>query len=236
MIIDIGGVILTYQLLELFEISYFTYTTVFIGILVWIVASIFFHFYEIGLLIYFDKICNSTLHLVLIYFFIVTFISFIKFGEFYKSAYLPLVVLILGIVMIILKGSLALFIKLWRYFLTHHTSYIILGFNKKGLNIYRQIESLRLGHRLVGFFDNTVIDKCVIGDLSMAKEFCKKHHVNHLYYALPYNLETVQDFMNFADMHFIYFSFICDGSDEEVDSKVSQPSLTETLPLTSLQA
>jgi FlaA1/EpsC-like NDP-sugar epimerase len=236
MIIDIVGIIITYKLLEILGISYFTYTTVVIGTLVWIVISVFFNFYEITQLIYFDKICYSTLSLLFIYFSLINFINLVKFGEFYKVAHLPLLILILGLVMIILKGCIALFIKFWRYSTVHHSSYIILGFNKKGFNIHRQIESLRLGHKLLGFFDNTVINKYVVGDISVAKEFCKKHHVNHLYYALPYDLEVIQDYMNFADMHFIYFSFICDVSVEELASKVSHASLVETLPITSLQA
>ncbi|MDF9799685.1 hypothetical protein OKW21_004948 [Catalinimonas alkaloidigena] len=196
--------------------SQYSSTTIMTTTLLWIVICILFSFYDIFQLIYFNKIFRVTFFGSFVCFSIVNLTALVPFDSFYESTYFHL---ILGSVMILIKGVLTISIKFWRNSSGNYSTYIVIGYTKAGLNVYQKIDGLGLGHKFAGFFDNHTLNEKVIGKIDDVKDYCLSNKISHIHYALPYNTKIVQSLKNFADKQFIYFSLVDSLEPEDLYDK-----------------
>ncbi len=57
-------------------------------------------------------------------------------------------------------------------------------------------------------FDDTHTGSLVKGNIDAVKEYCIKHEIREIYFALPDKSEALNDLAKFADDHFIHFGLV----------------------------
>ena len=179
-----------------------------IWILLWIAVAFLMQSYQTEHLRHIDKIVKSTVKLLVIHAcFLFVYLFYTRYyysSLFIIDAYLFTALLSIGIRVVLLYA--------YRYVrnVEHNTvPYIIVGYTPSGRNIFRFLKkNHKFGYRFMGFFDDRYCGSLINGKLDDIRQYCLKHHVRQIYFALPEKSDSLSALARFADDHFIHFGLV----------------------------
>lgn len=89
------------------------------------------------------------------------------------------------------------------------TRYIIVGNTFGGRKLYHYLKSVNYpGLVFLGFIDECVESHLTVGKLRDIPDFCKKHEINQIFYALSPDSALYHQLIRFADDNYIHFGLI----------------------------
>ena len=179
-----------------------------IWILLWIVIALLIDNYDTNNLKHVDKIVKSTVKTLVIHACLLFLYLFFS-TYYYNSVFIVEAYLFTGLLTIATKIAL---LYSYRYLrnLDHNTiQYVIVGYTPPGRNIFRFLKGNRsFGYRFMGFFDDVHQGSLVAGNIADVKDYCIKHEIREIYFALPDKSKSLNDLAKFADDHFIHFGLV----------------------------
>lgn len=231
MLIDTTCIFLASQLtisdFNLFQFSFRSSFT--IWVLLWLVVSVFLSLYQSRQIVWFGRMSLFTISGLFIHYLVINLLSLnlIVIVSAHKSLLLYIITCTL---LISVKGGIIFFLRQWRNFTGRKIPYVIVGFSKAGISLYKYLENLQFGYECLGFFDDYTANDKVVGRVNDLEVFCKKHEVQHIYYALHYQPKEIQRLITFADNYFIYFGRVCHTDwrviSNVASTKIEMPSLS----------
>lgn len=179
-----------------------------IWILLWVVIALLIDTYDTENLRHVDKIIKSTIKSLVIHACLLFLYLFFS-AYYYNSLFIVEAYLFTGLLTIATKIALLYSYQYVRNLDRNTIPYIIVGYTPPGRNIFRFLKGNRkFGYRFMGFFDDTHAGSLVKGSIAELKEYCIKHEIREIYFALPDQSETLNDLAKFADDHFIHFGLV----------------------------
>lgn len=176
--------------------------------LLWIVIALLINNYETENLKHVDKLIKSTvkalaIHACLLF----LYLSFASY--YYSSLFIVATYVLTGVFSITLKTTLLYSYRYLRNLSSNTVRYVVVGYTPPGRNIFRHLKkNQKFGYRFMGFFDDTYQGSLVRGKINDIYDYCIRHDIRQIYFALSDKSESLHNLAQFADEHFIHFGLV----------------------------
>ena len=185
-----------------------------IWVLLWVMLALVFNHYDTANLKHTSKIVKSTVKLLVLHACLLLLYLFFVQAYYYSSLFMTEVYLFTFVLSAGVKVVLLFSYRYLRNLEPNRIPYVVVGYTPAGRSVFRYLKrNQNFGYRFLGFFDDEQQGSLIRGNLSELKDYCVKHGVRELYFALPEKSQALGDLAKFADEHFIHFGLVQEVGD-----------------------
>ena len=177
--------------------------------LLWIVIALLINNYETENLKHVDKLIKSTVKSLTIH--VCLLFLYLFFAPYYYSSlFIVATYLLTGVFSIALKVTLLYSYRYLRNLNSNTVRYVVVGYTPGGRNIFRYLKkNQKFGYRFMGFFDDTYRGSLVKGKVSDVYDYCIRHDIRQIYFALSDESEFLSRFEPSLPTNTLFISDWC---------------------------